>query len=150
MRELEVLADGHRKLCWEERKAFFEEELSEQVRSQVKRLLEGALEAERTAPVAVGRYVRDEAARPDYRHGYYRRDLGTRLGLIARLRLARSRGGYPSPLLDSSADGRQESVNALVREAFLRGISTRQVGEVREPVLGEAYLAPTVSWIARG
>jgi hypothetical protein len=26
----------------------------------------------------VGRYVRDEAGRQDYRNGYYRRDLGTR------------------------------------------------------------------------
>lgn len=46
--------------------------------------------------------------------------------------------------------GRQESVNELVREAFLRGISTRQVGEVLEPVLGEAYAAQTVSRIAQG
>ena len=48
MRELEVLEGGHLKLCWEERKASFEEELSEQVRGEVKRLLEEALEAERT------------------------------------------------------------------------------------------------------
>jgi putative transposase len=45
---------------------------------------------------------------------------------------------------------RQESVNELVREAFLRGVSTRQVGEVLEPVLGESYSPQTVSRIARG
>jgi len=55
MRELEVLEGGHLKLCWEERKAFFEEELSEQVRGEVKRLLEEALEAERTDWLGVGR-----------------------------------------------------------------------------------------------
>lgn len=45
---------------------------------------------------------------------------------------------------------RQESVNGLVREAFLRGVSTRQVGEVLEPVLGESDSPQTVSRIARG
>ena len=60
MRELKVLDQGHFKLSWEERKEFFEEELGEHVRSEVKRLLEEAWEAERTHWLGVGRYVRDE------------------------------------------------------------------------------------------
>ncbi len=55
MREREVLDGGHLKLGWQERKAFFEEELDETVRGQVKQMLEAALEAERTARLAVGR-----------------------------------------------------------------------------------------------
>ena len=149
MRELEVLDGGHLKLSWEERKGFFEEELGERVRSEVKRLLEEALEAERTDWLGVGRYVRDEAGRQDYRNGYYRRDLGTRLGLLRRLRVPRTRRGCRSRLL-GRYQRRQESVHALVREAFLRGISTRQVGEVLEPIRGEAYSAQTVSRIVQG
>jgi putative transposase len=149
MRELEVLGNGHLKLEWAERKAFFEEELQEHVRSEVKRLLEEALEAERTSWVAVGRYVRDGEARCDFRNGYYHRDLGTRLGLLRGLRIPRARRGYSSELL-SRYQRRQESVNDLVQEAFLRGISTRQLGPVLEPVLGEAYSAQTISRIARG
>ncbi len=149
MRELEVLSNGHLKLEEEERKAFFEEELDEQVRSGVKRLLEEALESERTERLAVGRYVRDVEMRRDYRNGYYRRDLGTRLGLLRGLQVPRARRGYRSALLPRY-QRRQEPVHALVREAFLRGISTRQVGAVLEPVLGEAYSAQTVSRIARG
>jgi putative transposase len=149
MRELEVLDGGHLKLDWEERKAFFEGGLDEQVRSEVKQLLEQALEAERTTRLAVGRYVRDSEARCDYRNGYYQRDLGTRLGLIQGLRVPRTRHGGGSQLLPRY-QRRQECVHGLVREAFLRGISTRQVGEVLEPVLGEAYSAQTVSRIARG
>jgi len=149
MRELKVLDQGHFKLSWEERKEFFEEELGEQVRSEVKRLLEEALEAERTDWLGVGRYVRDEAGRQDYRNGYYRRDLGTRLGLLRRLRVPRTRRGCRSQLL-GRYQRRQESVHELVREAFLRGISTRQVGEVLAPVLGEAYSAQTVSRIVQG
>jgi len=45
---------------------------------------------------------------------------------------------------------RQEAAHGLVREAFLRGISTRRVGAVLEPVLGEAYSAQTISRILRG
>lgn len=149
MRELEVLSDGHLKLEWEERKAFFEEELNEQVVGGVKRLLEQALEGERTMRLAVGRYVRDPETRVDYRNGYYQRDLGTRLGLLRGLRIPRSRRGYRSALLPRY-QRRQEAVHELVRGAFLRGISTRQVGSVLEPVLGEAYSAQTISRIARG
>jgi putative transposase len=149
MRELEVLDRGHLKLDWEERKAFFEGELDERVRSEVKQMLEQALEAERTTRLAVGRYVRDSEARCDYRNGYYQRDLGTRLGLIKGLRVPRTRRGGGSQLLPRY-QRRQECVHGLVREAFLRGISTRQVGEVLEPVLGEAYSAQTISRIARG
>ena len=149
MRELEVLDSGHLKLEWEERKAFFAEELEEQVRSSVKQMLEQALEAERTDRLAVGRYVRDAETRRDYRNGYYRRDLGTRLGLLCGLRVPRTRRGYRSELLPRY-QRRQEAVHALIREAFLRGISTRQVGPVLEPVLGEAYSAQTISRIARG
>src|SRR5438309_2435298 len=149
MRELEVLDRGHLKLEWEERKAFFEEELDGHVRSEVKRLLEEALDAERTSRVAVGRYVRDVETRCDFRNGYYRRDLGTRLGLLRGLRIPRARRGYKSELLPRY-QRRQEAVHALIREAFLRGISTRQVGPVLEPVLGEAYSAQTISRILRG
>lgn len=149
MRELEVLDSGHLKLDWDERKAFFAEELEEQVRSSVKQMLEQALEAERTARLAVGRYVRDMETRRDYRNGYYRRDLGTRLGLLCGLRVPRTRRGYRSELLPRY-QRRQEPVHGLVREAFLRGISTRRVGAVLEPVLGEAYSAQTISRILRG
>ncbi len=90
MRERQVLAKGPLKLSWEDRKEFFEEVLGEEVRSQVKRLREEALEAERTDWLRVGRYVRDEAERRDYRNGSYRRDLGTRLGLLPRRRVPRT------------------------------------------------------------
>src|SRR5258708_23308428 len=37
----------------------------------------------------------------------------------------------------------------LIREAFLRGISTRQVSDVLQPMLGESYSAQTISNITR-
>jgi len=93
--------------------------------------------------------VRDGETRCDSRNGYYRRDLGTRLGLLRGLRIPRARRGYKSALLPRYPR-RQEAVHGLVREAFLRGISTRQVGPVLEPVRGEASSAQTIARLARG
>ena len=44
---------------------------------------------------------------------------------------------------------RQAQVNALIREIFLAGISTRRVGEVLERLLGERISAQTVSRVAQ-
>ena len=148
MPELELLGNGHLKLDYHEWKDFFEQEWDEWVRSQVKRLIEQALEVERDYHLQLGYYEHDPEFRFDYRNGYYFRDFATKLGLLRRLRIPRTRRGYRSQLLPRYKR-RQEAVHELVRQAFLRGISTRQVGEVLEPVLGEAYSAQTVSNITR-
>jgi len=148
MPELKVLSDGHLKLPYPEWKEFFAQEWDEWVRSQVKKLIEQALEVERDYHMQLGYYEHEPEFRFDYRNGYYFRDFATKLGLLRRLRIPRTRRGYRSQLLPRY-QRRQEAVHELVREAFLRGISTRQVGEVLEPVLGEAYSAQTVSNLAR-
>ena len=65
--------------------------------------------------------------RVDYRNGFYERVFLTRLGTI-RLRLARTRGQNFLPNGLEKFQLRAEDVVILIREAFLRGISTRQVG----------------------
>ncbi len=47
MRELEVLGNGHLRLDFADWKEFFETEMAEQLRSQLKSMIEQALEAER-------------------------------------------------------------------------------------------------------
>lgn len=148
MRELEVLGDGHLKLEFSECKEFFTQELDEQVRAQLKALIEKALEAERDRYLDLGYYEHAPQFRLDYRNGYYLRDFATRLGLLRRLHIPRTRRGFHTQLLPRY-QRRQEAVNELIRQAFLRGISTRQVGEVLEPLLGEAYSAQTISNITR-
>jgi transposase-like protein len=54
----------------------------------------------------------------------------TRLGTI-RLRIARARGRNFIPTGLEKFQRRAEDVAMLIREAFLRGISTRQVGRMR-------------------
>ena len=46
MRELEVLGNGHLRLDFADWKEFFETEMAEQLRSQLKSMIEQALEAE--------------------------------------------------------------------------------------------------------
>src|SRR2546429_622007 len=94
MRELEVLRSGHLKLEFADWKEFFEAEMVEQVRSQLKALIEKALEAERDYYLQLGYYEHAPQCRLDYRNGYYFRDFLTRLGRLVRLRIPRT------PLVD--------------------------------------------------
>ena len=106
------------------------------------------LEAERDYHLQLGYYEHSPEFRMDYRNGYRLRDLATQLGLLRRLRVPRTRRRYRSQFLPRYKRA-QPAVHELVRQAFLRGISTRQVGAVLEPVLGEAYSAQTVSNLTR-
>jgi putative transposase len=148
MRELEVLDNGHLKLDFAECKEFFEQELAERVRAQLKRLIEQVLLAEEDRYLELGYYEHAPLSRLDYRNGFYFRDLVTQLGRLARVRVPRTRQGFRSQVLPRY-QRRQQAVNNLILQAFLRGISTRQVGQVLEPVLGESYSAQTISNITR-
>ena len=86
--------------------------------------------------------------RQDYRNGYYQRDFVTRFGTL-RLRIARTRKqGFLLEVL-KKFQRRAEEVSLLIREAFLRGISTRQVGRVVAIVSGEVVSPQTVSRLTR-
>jgi transposase-like protein len=61
----------------------------------------------------------------DYRNGYYTRDFVTRFGTL-RLRIARTRKRGFLPAVMKKFQRRAEEVALLIREAFLRGISTRR------------------------
>src|SRR5213082_3673389 len=136
MRELKLLGNGHLKLNRAECKEFFTEELEEMVRSQLKRLIEEALLVERDRYLHLGHYEHAPVSRLDFRNGFYFRDLVTKLGVLCRLRVPRTRKGFRAQFLPRY-QRRQQAVNNLILQAFLRGISTRQVGPVLEPVLGE-------------
>ena len=93
-------------------------------------------------------YERNTEKRRDYRNGYYERDFVTRLGIL-RLRIARARGKSFWPRGLNRFQRRSEEVLMLIREAFLRGISTRQVGRVVAIFTEEAVSAQTVSKLSR-
>ena len=72
-------------------------------------------------------YQRRGNRRQPYRNGYYERDFVTRFGSL-RLRIARTREKSFLPRGIERFQRRADEVAMLIREAFLRGISTRQVG----------------------
>jgi len=114
----------------------------------VKELLEADSERQRQRYLMTEAYERTGNPGRDYRNGSYEREVVTRFGTI-RIRVARTRqkGFLPGGL--EGFQRRAEEVSLLIREAFLRGISTRQVGRVIGVITGEVVSAQTVSKITQ-
>src|SRR5579885_3622140 len=83
-----------------------------------------------------------------YRNGYYLRGFATVFGTI-RLGIARARGKSFLPSGLEQFQRRAPELAMLIREAFLRGLSTRQVGRVVSTLSGEVVSAQTVSRLIR-
>lgn len=122
-------------------------DLQGQAQKAAKRLFELLSERQRDLYMVSPRYGRAEK-RKDYRNGYYERDFVTRFGTL-RLRIARTRRKGFLPEVLQKFQRRAEEVSLLIREAFLRGISTRQVGRVVATLTGEVVSAQTVSRLTR-
>jgi len=103
---------------------------------------------ERDRYLGVGWYERTGESEREYRNGFYEREYQTILGSL-RLRVARSRKKGFLPKALRAFQRRTEEVTELIREAFLRGISTRQVGRVIATATGEAVSAQTVSQVVK-
>src|SRR6266436_10337577 len=126
-------------------------DVNQHTKNGLKKFLEDWSERERDKFVGLRqyqRYVAGEAQRPEYRNGYYERDWVTRFGTV-RLRIARSRGKAFLPTGLRRFQRRADEVALLIREAFLRGISTREVGRVVALVTEEAVSPQTVSRLTR-
>src|SRR6202158_5768294 len=113
-----------------------------------KQLLEADSRRERDRYAVREVYPRRGSRRQPYRNGYYERDFVTRMGTL-RLRIARTREKSFLPRGIERFQRRAEEVSMLIREAFLRGISTRQVGRVVATVTEEVVSATTVSKLTR-
>jgi len=131
----------------EELKDSFWGDLQGEAQRTAKRFFERLSEQQRDRYMGDARYVRS-AKRKDHRNGYYLRDFVTRFGTL-RLRIARSRKCGFLPAVMAKFQRRAEEVCLLIREAFLRGISTRQVGRVVGVLTGEVVSAQTVSQLTR-
>src|SRR2546428_1399883 len=132
-----------------EMKESFWGDLYGQTKLAWQRFYEGQSERQGDRYAGWGRYDRGRGRRRVYRNGYYERDFVTRFGTI-RLRVARTREKSFLPRGLQPFQRRAEEVSLLIREAFLRGISTRQVGRVVATLTGEVVSAQTVSKLTRG
>ena len=131
-----------------EMKESFWGDLYGQTQQMWQKFFELQSERERDRFSGAGRYERRRGRRKVYRNGYYERDFVTRFGTI-RLRIARTREKSFLPVGLRRFQRRAEEVSLLIREAFLRGISTRQVGRVVATITGETVSAQTVSKLTR-
>lgn len=137
---------------FEELKDQFWGDLHQLTKNALKKFLDDWSERERDQFVGLRRYERyepgEDQCRADYRNGYYERDWVTTFGTI-RLRIARTRGKAFLPQGLRVFQRRADQVGLLIREAFLRGISTRQVGQVVALVTEEVVSPQTVSRLTR-
>src|ERR1700693_3707370 len=89
-----------------------------------------------------------EVGRIDYRNGFYQREYVTALGVI-HFRVSRTRLRSFLPRGMRALQRCSPEVSAMIRQAFLRGISTRGVGRVVSLLTGEPVSAQTVSRLTR-
>jgi putative transposase len=113
-----------------------------------KQFLDAESERMRRRYMGYESYERGPRPAAVYRNGYYERDFVTRFGTL-RLRIARTRDKSFLPAGLDKFQRRAPEVAMLIREAFLRGISTRQVGRVVATLTGETVSAQTVSNLTR-
>jgi len=113
-----------------------------------KHLFESESERLRDRYAVLDSYERGPRQARQYRNGFYERDFVTRFGTI-RLRIARARGRSFLPPAIEKFQRRAPELAMLIREAFLRGISTRQVGRVVATLTGETVSAQRVSNLTR-
>jgi len=115
----------------------------------LKKLLESDAEQQMADYLGLKWHERAQPAeRVDYRNGFYQRDYLTPLGTI-RLRIPRTRQRSFLPRWIGRLERRAPELAELMRQAFLRGISTRQVGKVVAVLTGESVSAQTVSKLTR-
>lgn len=125
-----------------------------QVRWRTQHLLQQLLEADSEQQMAeylgLARYERSQEPdeRVDSRNGCYERDYVTPLGSI-RIRVRRTRKRSFLPRGIQTLQRRAPEVAEMIRQAFLRGVSTRAVGRVVALLSDEPVSAQTVSRLTR-
>lgn len=119
------------------------------LRKLTKNLIEDTLDEEMIQYMQTQPYQRTQQNRLDYRNGHYYRDLATTFGYVGRIKVPRSRRGLFRPSVFARYQRRQQNVDELVCNVFLRGISTRDVAGALKPVLGTTISASAVSRITK-
>ncbi len=114
----------------------------------VRTILETTMEDELAAELLATRYERTPW-RTDLRNGAYHRTLVTELGAITDLRIPRRRLVPYRPSFLERAARRTTTVDDVLRQAFLRGLSTREAGALAETLTGVPLSAASISRLVR-
>ena len=119
------------------------------LRRLTKGFIEDVMQEELVQHMQTQPYQRTSSPRIDCRNGYYYRNLDTTIGSIENIAVPRSRHGLFKPTVFERYARRQEAVNQIICNTFLRGISTRDVAGALRPALGFDFSASAVSRITK-
>ena len=122
-------------------------DLRPELLAAVRTILEATMEDELTALILAGRYERTRE-RIDHRNGIYRRLLVTELG-ATELDVPRRRLVPYRPSFLERAARRTARVDGLLREAFSRGLGTRETARLAERLTGVPLSASAISRLGR-
>jgi putative transposase len=152
-----VATEGSLRRRWQRVNEFFEYsqqkdfwvDINHHLRHLVKDVIEVSLDEEMIQYMKTQPYQRAGENRLDYRNGHYYRNLETTFGPLERITVPRSRSGLFRPSVFARYQRRQKTVDDVVCNVFLRGISTRDVAGALKPILHSSLSASTVSRITK-
>ncbi|MEE8329417.1 MAG: IS256 family transposase [Thermodesulfovibrionia bacterium] len=123
------------------------QEHDEAVKAFRKKLIEEALDAERSEWICCSLYERS-SERQDQRNGYWKRWITLKDGRLE-IKMPRIRSGsYESQIIPRYKQ-RVKEVDEALKKIFLSWASTRLTGAALRPIIGEAISAQTISNIAK-
>lgn len=125
----------------------FQFDLAERVRGAVQATIQVILDEELERLVGAGPYERSDQ-RVDVRNGRYDRRVVTTAGEVA-VRVGRTRAGGAATAPLGRYARRQAEVDDGVTEAYVRGVSTRDMAGVTEALLGKRVGRSTVSRVTK-
>jgi len=125
----------------------FQFDLAERVRGAVQATIQTILDEELERLVGAGPYERS-GQRIDVRNGGYERHVVTTAGEVA-VRVGRARAGGAATAPLGRYARRQAEVDDAVTEAYVRGVSTRDMTGVTEALLGKRVGKSTVSRVTK-
>jgi len=134
-------------LAMSEVKDLFRMHFEQGCRYVAKRFYEKALAVDFDRFVNASRHERTSRRR-GYRNGHRSRSLLTTVGALD-IRVPRDREGQYQPELFARYRRVDSSLEETIRAMFLRGVSTRKVGEILDVLCGERLSASKVSTVVR-
>ncbi|MFH1892570.1 MAG: IS256 family transposase [Candidatus Zixiibacteriota bacterium] len=134
-------------ICMSEVKDLFRMHFEQGCRYVAKRVYDKILAVDFDSFINAGRYKRG-GSRHGQRNGYRHRSLLTTVGVLD-LRVPRDRESQYQPDMFKRYSRVAGSLEDTIRAMFLRGVSTRKVGEVLEVLCGEHVSASKVSTVTK-
>lgn len=119
---------------------------SAEAQQEVKRLMKSFLEHTLEQDLEL---QRERATGSLYRNGYYPRSLHTQFGLMQDLQVPRLRDATFKTRVFERYQRFQPQVENLIRDTFLRGVSTRKIGGLFETLLDTKVSATKVSNVCK-